>query len=52
MRTFMDFAMEDAARTELLFVQMSNEPGGTHWTCHLNRFVDLCVDDAITRSTR
>src|SRR4051794_3259283 len=103
MRTFMDFAMEDPARTELLFqrhipdftpspasyalaedalvravkllheagvtqqgdidcmvamvaglmeAQMSNEPGGTRWTRHLNRLVDLYVDDAITRSKR
>jgi AcrR family transcriptional regulator len=103
MRTFMDFAMEDAARTELLFqrhipdftpspasyalaedvlgravkllheagvtqqgdidcmvamvaglmdAQLSNEPGGTRWTRHLNRLVDLYVDDAITRSKR
>jgi hypothetical protein len=99
----MDFAMEDAARTELLFqrhipdftpspasyalaedvlgravkllheagvtqqgdidcmvamvaglmdAQLSNEPGGTRWTRHLNRLVDLYVDDAITRSKR
>ena len=103
MRTFMGFAMEDAARTELLFqrhipdftpspasyalaedvlgravkllheagvtqqgdidcmvamvaglmdAQMSNEPGGTRWTRHLNRLVDLYADDAITRSKR
>jgi len=101
--TFVDFAMEDAARCELLFqrhipdftpspesyalaeqalegavklmheagvtqqgdidcivamtaglmeAQTSNEPGGTRWTRHLNRLVDLLVDDAITRSNR
>lgn len=32
--------------------QMANEPGGTRWTRHLNRLVDLYVDDAIARSTR
>jgi AcrR family transcriptional regulator len=31
--------------------QMANEPGGTRWTRHLNRLVDLYVDDAIARST-
>jgi AcrR family transcriptional regulator len=30
--------------------QMANDPGGTRWTRHLNRLVDLYVDDAITRS--
>jgi AcrR family transcriptional regulator len=30
--------------------QMANEPGGTRWTRHLNRLVDLYVDDAIVRS--
>ena len=103
MRAFMSFAIEDAARCELLFqrhipdftpspesyalaesvlgrayklmheagvtqqgdidcliamvaglmdAQMSNEPGGDRWTRHLNRLVDLYVDDAITRSKR
>jgi hypothetical protein len=103
MRTFMSFAIEDAARCELLFqrhipdftpspesyalaqealgravklmheagvtqqgdidcmvamvaglmdAQMSNDPGGDRWTRHLNRLVDLFVDDAITRSKR
>jgi AcrR family transcriptional regulator len=103
MRTFLDFAIEDAARCELLFqrhipdfnpssesyalaeealgqavklmhdvgvtqqgdidclvamvaglmeAQMSNDPSGTRWTRHLNRLVDLYVDDAITRSKR
>src|SRR3954454_3764877 len=36
----------------LMDAQTSNEPGGTRWTRHLNRLVDLLVDDAITRSTR
>jgi len=36
----------------LMEAQLSNEPGGTRWTRHLNRLVDLYVDDAITRSKR
>jgi AcrR family transcriptional regulator len=36
----------------LIDAQMSNDPGGNRWTRHLNRLVDLLVDDAITRSTR
>jgi AcrR family transcriptional regulator len=103
MRAFMSFAIEDAARFELLFqrhipdfvpspesyalaeealgraaklmheagvtqqgdvdcmvamvaglmdAQMSNDPGGDRWTRHLNRLVDLLVDDAIIRSKR
>ena len=32
--------------------QLSNEPGGTRWVRHLNRLVDLLVDDAIERSPR
>jgi AcrR family transcriptional regulator len=102
MRTFMAFAIEDAARCELLFqrhipgfdpspesyalaeevlgqgvklmneagitrqgdidcivamvaglmdAQMSNDPHGNRWTKHLDRLVDLYVDDALTRST-
>jgi AcrR family transcriptional regulator len=35
----------------LMDAQMSNDPNGTRWTRHLNRLVDLLVDDAITRST-
>ena len=30
--------------------QLSNDPGGNRWSRHLNRLVDLYVDDAITRS--
>jgi AcrR family transcriptional regulator len=30
--------------------QLSNEPGGSRWVRHLNRLVDLLVDDALTRS--
>jgi AcrR family transcriptional regulator len=32
--------------------QLSNDPGGTRWVRHLNRLVDLLVDDALTRSTQ
>jgi AcrR family transcriptional regulator len=103
MGTFVSFALEDAARCELLFqrhvpgftpstesyalaeevlgrattlirdagvsrqsdvdcivamvaglieAQTSNDPGGSRWTRHLNRLVDLYVDDAIQRSHR
>jgi AcrR family transcriptional regulator len=103
MRTFLDFALEDPARSELLFerhvpgftpspdsyalaeevlgragkllkeagvtsqgdidctiamvaglmaAQRSNDPGGTRWTRHLNRLIDLYIDDATTRSER
>jgi AcrR family transcriptional regulator len=100
LNTFLDFALEDTARCELLFqrhlpgftpstesyalaeqsltrlgtllrdagvtsagdidcivavtagileAQLSNDPGGKRWTRHLNRLVDLLVDDAIAR---
>lgn len=103
LRAWLDFAMEDPARSELLFqrhipgftpspesyalaeaalagvvkvmhgvgvtepgdidclvavtaglmdAQMSNDPGGTRWTRHLDRLVDLLVDDVLTRSKR
>jgi AcrR family transcriptional regulator len=29
--------------------QIANDPGGTRWLRHLNRLVDLLVDDAIAR---
>jgi AcrR family transcriptional regulator len=29
--------------------QLSNDPGGNRWTRHLNRLVDLLVDDVIAR---
>jgi hypothetical protein len=32
-----------------LEAQLSNDPGGKRWTRHLNRLVDLLVDDAIAR---
>jgi AcrR family transcriptional regulator len=34
----------------IIEAQLSNEPGGTRWVRHLNRLVDLLVDDALTRS--
>jgi AcrR family transcriptional regulator len=34
----------------IMEAQMANEPGGTRWTRHLNRLVDLYLDDAIARS--
>ena len=33
----------------LMEAQLSNDPGGNRWTRHLNRLVDLIVDDAIAR---
>ena len=36
----------------LMEAQLSNDPGGSRWTRHLNRLVDLYVDDTIKRSTR
>jgi len=36
----------------LMEAQLSNDPGGYRWTRHLNRLVDLYVDDAIKRSKR
>ena len=34
----------------LMEAQTSNDPGGNRWTRHLNRLIDLYVDDAIKRS--
>jgi AcrR family transcriptional regulator len=34
----------------LVEAQLANDPGGTRWSRHLNRLVDLYVDDAIVRS--
>ena len=36
----------------LMEAQLSNDPGGSRWTRHLNRLVDLYVDDTTKRSTR
>ncbi len=35
----------------LVDAQISNDPGGTRWTRHLDRLVDLYLDDANRRST-
>ncbi len=35
----------------IIEAQMANDPGGTRWTRHLNRLVDLYVDDALARSS-
>ena len=34
----------------LMEAQLSNDPAGNRWTRHLNRLVDLYIDDAIERS--
>jgi AcrR family transcriptional regulator len=34
----------------LIDAQLSNDPGGNRWIRHLNRLVDLLVDEATTRS--
>jgi AcrR family transcriptional regulator len=34
----------------LMETQLSNDPGGNRWSRHLNRLIDLYVDDAINRS--
>jgi AcrR family transcriptional regulator len=36
----------------LMEAQMSNDPGGNRWTRHLNRLVDLYIDDATERKNR
>ena len=41
-----------AVSAGLMDAQMGNDPGGNRWTRHLNRLIDLLVDDALTRSTR
>ncbi len=38
-----------AVTAGLMEAQLSNDPGGNRWTRHLNRLVDLLVDDVITR---
>ena len=38
-----------AMTADLTEAQLSNDPGGNRWLRHLNRLVDLLVDDAITR---
>jgi AcrR family transcriptional regulator len=41
-----------AVTAGLMEAQLSNDPGGTRWVRHLDRLVDLFVDDALTRSRR
>jgi hypothetical protein len=36
----------------LMEAQLSNEPGGNRWVRHLNRLVDLYVDDVLERGRR
>jgi AcrR family transcriptional regulator len=36
----------------LMEAQLSNDPGGNRWVRHLNRLVDLYVDDVLQRSSR
>jgi AcrR family transcriptional regulator len=40
-----------AVTAGLIEAQISNDPGGHRWARHLNRLIDLLVEDAITRST-
>jgi AcrR family transcriptional regulator len=35
----------------IIDTQLSNDPGGTRWVRHLDRLVDLLVDDALERSS-
>ncbi len=39
-----------AVTAGLMDAQVANDPGGDRWTRHLDRLVDLLVDDAHTRS--
>jgi AcrR family transcriptional regulator len=41
-----------AVTAGLVDAQLSNEPDSTRWTRHLDRLVDLLVDDANARSSR
>jgi AcrR family transcriptional regulator len=34
----------------LIDAQLGNDPGGSRWTRHLNRLLDLLIDDAITKN--
>jgi AcrR family transcriptional regulator len=36
----------------LVDAQLSNDPGGDRWVRHLDRLLDLLLDDALTRSAR
>jgi AcrR family transcriptional regulator len=39
-----------AVTAGLVDAQLSNDPGGNRWVRHLNRLVDLLIDDTLTRS--
>lgn len=39
-----------AVTAGLIEAQLSNDPGGRRWARHLDRLIDLLVDDAIARS--
>ena len=41
-----------AVTAGLIDAQLSNDPGGSRWTRHLNRLVDLLVDEATTKEKR
>lgn len=41
-----------AVTAGLMEAQLSNDPGGNRWVRHLNRLVDLLVDDALERSRK
>ena len=36
----------------LIEAQLANDPGGSRWSRHLNRLVDLYLDDVLSRSNR
>jgi hypothetical protein len=36
----------------LIEAQLANDPGGNRWSRHLNRLVDLYLNDVLTRSNR
>jgi AcrR family transcriptional regulator len=38
-----------AVTAGLTEAQLSNDPGGSRWTRHLNRLIDLMIDDALKR---
>lgn len=41
-----------AVTAGLMEAQLSNDPGGNRWVRHLNRLMDLLVDDALERSRK
>lgn len=41
-----------AVTAGLIDAQMANDPGGNRWTRHLDRLIDLLVDDAAARRQR